>query len=78
MNTVLTQELGRYNKLLKEVKSTSQALLKAIKGELVMTNNLEKMFKALYDGKVPELWLAKSYPTLKSLANYVSDLQKRC
>ena len=78
MNTVLTQELGRYNKLLKEVKSTSQALLKAIKGELVMTNNLEKMFKALYDGKVPELWLAKSYPTLKSLSNYVSDLQKRC
>lgn len=36
------------------------------------------MFKALYDGKVPELWLARSYPTLKSLSNYVTDLQKRC
>ncbi len=43
-----------------------------------MTAQLEKMFKALYDGKVPELWLAKSYPTLKSLSNYVTDLQKRC
>lgn len=43
-----------------------------------MTNDLDKMFKALYDGKVPELWLIKSYPTLKSLANYVVDLQKRC
>jgi len=78
MNTVLTQELGRYNRLLKEIKSTSETLLKAIKGELVMTNDLDKMFKALYDGKVPDLWLAKSYPTLKPLANYVIDLQKRC
>ena len=43
-----------------------------------MTSDLDKMFKALYDGKVPELWLAKSYPTLKSLSSYVSDLQKRC
>ena len=43
-----------------------------------MTNSLEKMFKALYDGKVPEIWLLKSYPTLKPLASYMTDLQKRC
>lgn len=43
-----------------------------------MTLQLEKMFKALYDGKVSELWLAKSYPSLKSLGNYIIDLQKRC
>lgn len=40
-----------------------------------MTNDLDKMFKALYDGKVPDLWLSKSYPTLKSLSNYVTDLE---
>jgi dynein heavy chain len=53
MNTVLNQELGRYNRLLREIRTTSEQLLKAIKGELVLTANLEKMFKALYDGKVP-------------------------
>lgn len=40
MNTVLNQELGRYNRLIREIKSTSQQLLKAIKGELVMTSAL--------------------------------------
>jgi dynein heavy chain len=42
-----------------------------------MTVDLDKMFRALYDGKIPELWMSKSYPTLKSLANYLSDLNKR-
>lgn len=42
-----------------------------------MTGDLDRMYKALYDGKIPELWLSKSYPSLKSLGNYVLDLQKR-
>lgn len=48
MNTVLNQELGRYNRLLKEIRGTCQQLLRAIKGELVMTAALEKMSKALF------------------------------
>ena len=32
MNTVLNQELGRYNRLLREIRSTSEQLLKAIRG----------------------------------------------
>jgi dynein heavy chain len=43
-----------------------------------MTNDLDRMFRALYDGKVPDLWLSKSYPTLKSLSSYVADLERRC
>ena len=42
-----------------------------------MTNDLDKMYKALYDGKIPDLWMKKSYPSLKSLGNYVEDLRKR-
>jgi len=53
MNTVLNQELGRYNRLLQQIKVTSQELLAAIRGEVVMTSTLERMYKALYDGKVP-------------------------
>lgn len=53
MNTVLNQELGRYNRLLQQIKTTSLELLAAIRGEVVMTSALERMYKALYDGKVP-------------------------
>lgn len=42
-----------------------------------MTQNLEKMYKSLYENKVPELWLSKSYPSLKPLMSYFNDLIKR-
>lgn len=42
-----------------------------------MTQNLEKMYKSLYENKVPELWLSKSYPTMKPLGSYFNDLTKR-
>lgn len=35
------------------------------------------MFKAMYEGRVPDLWMAKSYPSLKPLASYIDDLFKR-
>lgn len=41
MNTVLIQEMERYNKLLKEMRNSMTMLEKAVKGMIVMTPDLE-------------------------------------
>lgn len=42
-----------------------------------MNSQLEKVANAMFDGKIPELWAAKSYPSLKPLGSYIKDLVRR-
>jgi dynein heavy chain len=77
MNTVLTQELSRYNGLIKVVRSSLEDMQKAIKGMILMSPQLELAFYSVFDGKVPAMWLAKSFPSLKPLGGYVNDLVER-
>merc|ERR1719198_2180222 len=77
MNTVLGQELTRYNKLLGIIHSSLADIKKAIKGLLLMDSTLEIAYKAIFDGKVPPMWLGKSYNSLKPLGSYVNDLVER-
>jgi dynein heavy chain len=77
MNTVLTQELGRVNKLMTEIRGSLVNLGKAVKGLVLMSEELDKVGKALYDGKVPASWLKKSFPSLKPLGSYVKEVIDR-
>jgi dynein heavy chain len=77
MNTVLTQELTRFNGLTKDIRQSLVDLKRAVKGEVLLSADLEAALLSLTDGAVPALWLKKSYPSLKPLGGYVKDLLER-
>jgi dynein heavy chain len=77
LNTVLQQEILRFNRLLKLVRDSLKSLKQAIKGEVVMSPDLESVAAALFDNRIPEMWMKRSYPSLKPLASYIVDFAAR-
>jgi dynein heavy chain len=77
MNTVLTQELLRYNGVITNVRATLQQLVKAVQGIVVMSTDLELMATSFVNGSVPALWSARCYPSLKPLGAFYDDFIRR-
>eukprot|EP00930_Biecheleria_cincta_P034372 TRINITY_DN23765_c0_g1_i1.p1 TRINITY_DN23765_c0_g1~~TRINITY_DN23765_c0_g1_i1.p1 ORF type:complete len:4302 (-),score=866.21 TRINITY_DN23765_c0_g1_i1:110-13015(-) len=77
MNTVLVQELTRFNNLIQVIASTLRDIQKAVQGLLLMSLDLEQVFLSIFNGKTPAMWLANSYPSLKPLGGYTNDLVER-
>ena len=77
MNTVLLQELKRFNALNDVIKSGLQDVINAIAGITVMSDELHVVFNSFYFGIIPAVWLQTSYPSLKTLAAYILDYLDR-
>jgi dynein heavy chain len=77
LNSVLVQELVRFNRLVSLLHSSLADLRKAVKGLVVMNNDLETLSKSLQDGQVPTMWAKVAYPSLKALGSWVADLLAR-
>lgn len=77
MNTVLVQELERFNKLLSAMRTSLKLLELAVAGLVVMTPDLELLSNSVLLARIPAAWAKVSYPSLKSLANYITDFLER-
>lgn len=76
-NTVLAQEMVRFNRLTTVIRLSLQEMERAIAGFVVMSSEIEKAYLSMAVNKVPELWLRRSYPSLKPLGSYMADLYRR-
>ncbi|XP_058809206.1 dynein axonemal heavy chain 6 [Phymastichus coffea] len=78
LTIVLLHEVERYNLLLKKIHLTMENLQRAIKGFVVMSEELENVFRSLVNNQVPQIWHAVNvYPSLKSLGSWIRDLELR-
>ncbi|EPY20242.1 dynein heavy chain, axonemal [Strigomonas culicis] len=76
LSTCLLQEIQRYNALLRKIHRQRAELRRAVKGEIVMSDELETIFDALLLGRVPPPWMS-AYPSGKPLASWSVDLVQR-
>jgi dynein heavy chain len=77
MNTVVNQEMLRFNKLISLARASLIDVGKAVKGLVVMDFNLEQVADGILRNIRPAYWMKVSYPSLKPLSSYVADLQAR-
>lgn len=63
------KKIEKFNRLLRIVKSSLIELQKAIKGFVVMSQDLDDMYLAFLNNQLPPIWKKVSYASLKPLSN---------
>ena len=77
MMSFLNHEIIRFNRLLNACRGYLQELCKALKGQVLMSEELESIYLALLNNSTPKIWLKLSYPSLKNLPSWIEDLINR-
>lgn len=76
-NTVVKQEATKYNRLLQRLLGDIPLFRRAVKGFVVMTDDLEAIGKGLFVNAVPEGWASVGFLSMKPLTAWFSDLNMR-
>jgi len=76
--TVLRQEMDRFNNLLHVIHTTMKGLILAIKGEVIMSEQLEDAYNSLLSQRVPQKWKVDTLLecVFFSVSVFVQKLQK--
>nr|XP_039267660.1 dynein heavy chain 10, axonemal-like [Styela clava] len=74
---VLLQELERWNKLVERMAKSLVELQRALAGEVGMSNELDDVARALFNGQIPGIWRKLAPDTLKSLGNWMEHFRNR-
>lgn len=74
---VAVQESEQINVLIDVIRGTLEDLLRGLRGELNITENMETLQNSINLGKVPAMWTKYSYMSMKVLAAWKMDLIKR-
>ncbi|KAJ8266677.1 hypothetical protein GJAV_G00133350 [Gymnothorax javanicus] len=74
---VLLQELERFNKLVQRMGRSLAELQRALAGEVGMSNELDEVARALFNGQIPSIWRKLAPDTLKSLGNWMIHFRRR-
>ncbi|KAL4470156.1 hypothetical protein ABPG72_009081 [Tetrahymena utriculariae] len=77
LTTVLLQEIEKFNRLLGVCKDSLINLQKAIKGFVVMSQELDDMYLSFLNNFLPPIWKKVSYSSLKPLSSWFIDLIER-
>ena len=74
---VLLQEMERFNMLVVTISSSISELLKALAGEIGMSEQLDNIANSFFIGQIPQGWLRFAPQTLKMLSNWIQHLMRR-
>uniref|UniRef100_H3APA3 Dynein axonemal heavy chain 14 n=1 Tax=Latimeria chalumnae TaxID=7897 RepID=H3APA3_LATCH len=73
----LYQEIERFNHLLSVIHSSLHSLSLAVKGTIILTDELEQVYNSFLNMRVCELWQKHSYESCKMLGSWIDDLIQR-
>lgn len=77
MSTVLSHELGKYNKLIERIMNTVRDMQKALQGLTVLSSDLDAMYSSFLSDQVPQLWNSVSYASLKPLGAWYREFLEK-
>ena len=79
LTVVLFQEVEKFNRLLGFCREGLENLLRAVVGEIAMSEELDKMYHSIDMKRVPDSWgtIGLGFPSLKGLGSWCIDLASR-